>query len=285
MSMSTEQAQNQPPTPPPARKRPPGVVLACVAAIIIVVLGGSLFWMVRSKSSTPGVAKATPTATAMPTWEPTEVTPPALSIFYDTFANDSHGWSLGGNGGYYRILVNNTLILADTNPGTPIVEVVPTNNLDNYVISTDFTINQGDANDGTGVYLRGDSTLDHDYRIDINGDNTIDIAKEFLDSNQSAQSTLLFPRQHASYLKPPGQQNTLMVIMLGPTITVEINNLVVATVDDASYTNGQIALFARHGSTSSGVTVSFSRVEIDRLASPFATPTPTPTLTPTATAN
>ena len=43
------------------------------------------------------------------------------------------------------------------------------------------------------------------------------------------------------------------------------------------------ALFARHGGTSRSVTVSFSRLEIDRLASPFETPTPTPTLTPTPT--
>jgi hypothetical protein len=69
--------------------------------------------------------------------------------------------------------------------------------------------------------------------------------------------------------------------MVGPQIIVEINNIVVMTATDNSYTNGQITLFARHGVTSSGVTVSFTRVEIDHLTSQFMTPVPTPTLTAT----
>lgn len=206
-------------------------------------------------------------------------------MFYDTFISNSHGWPLGSNGGYFRIMTNDALILSDTNPNTPLVEAVPTiTNLDNYVVSTDFTINQGDANDGMGLYLRGDGTLDHDYRFDINGNNTFDVVKEYLDTNQSGQEVMLVPPTHSEYLRPPGHLNTLTVFMIGPSITVEINNIVVATANDAAYTNGQIALFARHGATSSGVTVSFTRFEIDRLASPFMTPVPTPTLTPTSTA-
>jgi hypothetical protein len=229
----------------------------------------------------------TATTTTLPTWVPTAITPPALSTFYDTFINNYHNWPLtplGSNDGYLRIMVNNSLILSNTNP-TPLIEAVPTlTNLDNYVVSTDFTINQGDANDGTGLYLRGDNTLDHDYRIDVNGNNTFDVAKEYLDTQQSQQETMLVPPTHTDILNPPGHTNTLTVILIGPTITVEINNIVVATVNDSSYTNGQIALFARHGATSSGVTISFTRFEIDRLASEFMTPVPTPTLTPTLTA-
>jgi hypothetical protein len=207
-------------------------------------------------------------------------------MFYDTFINDYHGWLLGSNGGYFRIMVNNSLILSDTNPDTPLVEAAPTlTNLDNYVVSTDFTISQGDGNDGTGLYLRGDSTLDHDYRVDINGNNTFDVAKEFLDTKQTAQQTMLVPPTYTNVLHPPGRSNTLTVILIGPALTIEMNNVVVATVNDLSYTNGQIALFARHGATSSGVTISFTRFEIDRLASPFMTPVPTPTLTPSVTAS
>lgn len=287
MSMSTEQAPNQPQGSP--RRRTPGMVLACVAVIVVIILGGSMFWMAHSKNSAPVTnhnKTATPTA-AMPTWTPTTIKPPLLSMFYDTFVNDYHGWPLGSNGGYFRILVNNALILSDTNPDTPLVESVPTiTNLDNYVVSADFTINQGDTNDGMGFYLRGDSTLDHDYRVDVNGNDTFDVAKEYLDTKQSGQEAMLVPATRTDYLNPPGQLNTLTVILIGPAITVEINNIVVASFNDLSYTNGQIALFARHGSTSNGVTVSFTRFEIDRLASQFMTPVPTltPTLTATATA-
>ena len=276
MSMSTEQAPNSSSGQP--RKRTPGLVLACVAVIVAMLIGSSLFWMARGKENSPaGSPKAKVTRVASPTWFPTPITPPALSMFYDTFINDYHGWPLGSNGGYFRILTNNALILSDTNPNTPLVESAPTlTNLDNYVVSTDFTVNQGDDHDGMGLYLRGDSTLDHDYRVDVNGDNTFDVAKEFLDNRQSAQETMLVPPTHTAVLHAPGQVNTLTVILIGPALTVEINNAVVTTVHDVSYTNGQIALFARHGASSNGVTISFTRFEIDRLAPPFAHPTPTP---------
>ena len=286
MPMLTERTKGQHPTMPPARKKVSALTLACVAVLLIALLGGSLFWLLRGDSGTSGRgtarATATPTAT-FPTWVPTEITPPAESLFYDTFVNNSHGWSLSGTDGLFRILVNNTMILADTNPETTLVESVPTStNLDDYMISADFTINQGDASDGTGLYLRGDSILAHDYRVDINGNNTFDVAKESLDANQAAQTTMLVAPQHTSLLNPPGKPNTLTVIMLGHTLTVVINNFALTTINDPSYTSGQVALFARHGDSSGGVTVSYSRIEIDHLASPFATPTPTPTLTPTA---
>lgn len=283
MSTSTEQAPNHP-LESPRRGKPSRAVLAYVAAITIVIIGGSMFWLTGSKSSSVVTHhQPTPTATSAPlTLTPNELTPSLLAIFYDTFPGNFRGWSLGSNGGYFRIMVNNSLILADTNPKSTLIESFPTiTNLDNYVVSIDFTINQGDANDGTGLYLRGDGTLDHDYRIDVNGNNTLDIAKEYLDSQQASQTNILAPSVHSEYLKPPGYHNTLTVIMIGPEITVEINNIVALTTRDPAYTNGQIALFARHGATSSGVTVSFTRVEIDRLASQFMTPVPTPTLTPT----
>jgi hypothetical protein len=286
MRMSTKQAKDHPPTLPSVRKRTSLVVLICVAVMILALVGGSLLWLLRDDSLPPGrITKATPdaTATGVPTWVPTQITPPAESFFYDTFVNNSHGWSLSGDSGYFRLLVDNMLILANINSNTTLVESVPASTtLDNYLVSIDFTINQGDAHDSTGLYLRGDSNLDHDYRVDINGDGTIDIAKEWLDSNQIPQVTMLFPPQRASDLHPLGTQNTLTIIMINDTITVLINNLAVTTVSDSSYTNGQIALFAHHGKSSSGITVSFSLVEIDHLASLFPTPVLTPTITPAA---
>ncbi|HEX7737835.1 MAG TPA: family 16 glycoside hydrolase [Ktedonobacteraceae bacterium] len=288
MSTSTEQAPDQPSALP--RRRPSGMVLACAAVIVMIIVGGSLFWLAQSRKNAPAVShhRATATATSsLPPRTPTTLHPSRLAYFFDTFAANFHGWSLASNGGYYRIMVNNSLILADTNPNSTLVESFPTvTNLDNYVVSVDFTINQGDANDSVGLYLRGDGTLDHDYRIDINGNNTIDLAREYLDAKQIGQTDMLIPPALSAYLKPPGQANTLTVFMIGSEITVEMNDIVVMTATDPAYTNGQIALFVHHATTSrSGVTASFTRAEIDRLASPFMTPVPTPspisTLIPT----
>jgi Domain of Unknown Function (DUF1080) len=290
MSTSTEQAENRPPVHPPAapKKRISLAAIVCGGLAIIALVGGSLLWLLQGSAKPAGKAvRATPTATATstPTWAPTQTTPPADAIFYDTFANNYHGWSQIGDNVEYRLLTDNMLILVNKNPNTPLIESVPPNTpFSNYQISVDFSINQGDARDSTGLYLRGDSNLDHDYRVDVNGNGTIDIVKEWLDENLTQQTTTLYAPHRASYLKPLYQQNTLTVIMLDSTIVVEVNGFVLATVYDSSYTDGQIALFARHGKTSSGINVSFTRVEIDRLASPtdMLTPTPTPTISPTA---
>lgn len=278
MSTSTEQEPTPASVPPTRRKRPSRLVLVCLAIAVVILLGGSLFgilWKRGNGTSGGAQAAASPTPTATPTWMPTAVTPPPNSLFYDTFQNNSHGWSLASNDGYYRILVNNSLILANTNPNTPMIESVPTStNLTDYMISADFTINRGDAHDSVGLYLRGDSTLDHDYRIDINGNKTLDVVKEWLDpqATQPDQETMLRNPIHTSLLNPLGQSNTLSVTLLGPKLTIVLNNETLFTLIDSSYTSGQAALFVRHGSSSSGVNVSFSRVEIDSLA----TPTPTP---------
>jgi hypothetical protein len=218
-----------------------------------------------------------------PTWIPTQVTPPARSIFYDTFVNNSHGWSLSGAGdnasGYYRILVNNSLILAATKPYTTLVESINTSTeLTDYVISADFTINQVGNYDSIGFYLRGDSNLDNDYRIDINGDNTFDIVKEWLDKSSDQveeKSIMLVPPRLTHLLNSPGQANNLSVIMIGSTIVVSLNKIVAAQISDRSYTNGQVALFAHSGGSKNGVLVSFTCVEIDSLAFPQETPVPT----------
>src|SRR5690348_8890411 len=118
MPTSTERARDQQPPALPARRRVSALTLAGVAILLAALLGGSLFWLFsnRGGAAGKGAAKATVTAkaTTVPTWAPTEVTPPAESFFYDTFDNNSHGWSLSGTDGLFRILVNNTLILADT---------------------------------------------------------------------------------------------------------------------------------------------------------------------------
>jgi hypothetical protein len=259
-------------------KRKPTIVIACFISLVLVLVGASLFWALRTKSIQSATkAPVLATATAFPTWTPTPITPPAGSLFYDTFADNSHGWSVSGEAGYYRILVDNLLILADTHPDTFLVEPVPTENLElkDYVVNVDFTINQGDQDDSTGIYLRGDSVLDHDYRVDINSNGTIDVVKEWLGAEQTPQTTLLVPPQASPFLRPPGKSNQLSVIMLGPTITVSINNVVVTMISDSSYASGQVALFAHAGTISTaGIVVSFTKVEIDELTSPLLTPTP-----------
>lgn len=274
MSMSTEQAEGTPPPPiQPRRKLSLGLILFIIPLLLLLIGGGFLFSTQGKRNAVPTVTVPSPSPTATTT-PPTQPTPPG-ALFYDRFAANDHGWSLSTQAGYLRILTDNKLILSDTNPNTTLVESLPINaSLDNDLIIVNFTLHQGDGNDTIGLYLRGDSNLDHDYRVDINGDGTFDIARESLDQNNQAISTMLVPPQHSSMLAPPGQPNLLTVVMLGTTLTLSLNNTVVGSVSDPEYSAGQIALFARHGATSPTVTVSFSLVEVARLVPPIDTPTP-----------
>ncbi len=289
MDTSTERAEKQPLVPHLGRNKRSVAVLAYVAVLIFSLVGGSVFWLVRANNLISGHTNKNhvlAAATLSPTWIPTVITPPAAATFYDTFVNNEHGWSLSGTNGDLRMLTNNLLILANLNPNATLIESVPTSTtLNNYVVSIDFTLNQGDAHDSTGLYVRGDSLLDHDYRINIIGNKTVDIAKEWLDSTQTPQSTMLVSPQTTKLLNPPGNPNTLTVFLIDQTITVLLNNVTLTTITDSAYSSGQVALFVQHGSNPKGAIFSFSRVEIDHLASPFATPGPTFHLIPNSINN
>jgi hypothetical protein len=116
-----------------------------------------------------------------------------------------------------------------------------------------------------GVYVRGDSNLDHDYRIDFNGDGTFDIAKEYLDQQSMPQEMLLVGPKRVPELRPAGQYNTVTATLQGPLLSVALNNALIGSVSDSDYTSGQIALFVRHGATSAAVTMSIRTLEVDGL--------------------
>src|SRR5260370_7606553 len=163
-------------------------------------------------------------------------TPQAQVVFYDNFINNALGWSNVSTAGYYRTVKSRKLILTNTNPGTTLIESLPTNAIyDNFTVSVDLTILKAGGNDSTGIYIRGDSNLDHDYRIDLNGDGTFDIAKEYLDSKNHPQSIFLDGPRNSSALNPPGAQNTITVIVDCSQLQLFLNNVKVTPVNATNY--------------------------------------------------
>ena len=232
-----------------------------------MVISGTIFFYVQGKSSktssngnsavSPTVRKATPAPTPTPT-----VLSTPQPLFFDDFTNGSKGWYLGSASGYTRVIDDNTLTLADSNH-TILTESLPTSTTFNdFMVNITFTILQANQDDSVGLYLRGDSNLDHDYRIDIYGNNTYAISKEFLDASKSPQVQFLVSPTGASALKPAGQQNTITVMMKGPELVLLVNGAIVNSVIDSDYTSGQIALFVQNSETSSEVEASFSSVVV-----------------------
>lgn len=242
-------------------------ITSIVFVFLALSIGGfALLQISKGKGTTLTTHTETPTPTPSSTAIYLE-TPPPQAVFYDTFKNNALGWSLSNANGYYRVLKSGELTLGNTNPGVTLIESLPTNAIyDNFIVSVDFTILKADRNDRAGIYVRGDSNMDHDYRIDINGDNTIDIAKEYLDSNNNPRTTLLEAPRGSPALNPPGEQNTIKLVMTGSRLILFINGVEVSSITDGDYNTGQVALFVHAGENSNGVSMLVSRVEIDKLS-------------------
>jgi hypothetical protein len=236
-----------------------------------------------SVTATATATEPNSTATATPSPSPTPSSTPQ-PLFSDYFVNNDKGWLVGESAGtgYNRTIDLNGLTLSATNHKI-LIESLPGNNMyDDFLLETTFTFEPGNTSDKMGIYIRGDSNLDHDYRIDIEGNNTYAISKESLNEDRKPVTTYLATPTHTPALKPLGQENTLKLITKGPTILLMINDQQVSSVTDADYTRGQVALFVQNGSTSSGVLSMFGHILIYPVPEELPYATGTEQETPTA---
>jgi hypothetical protein len=208
-------------------------------------------------TATIGTPIQVPSVTFMTTPSPTP-----QPLFSDYFIDNSNGWLIGDARGYKQQISDGTLSLSVTNHKI-LVESLPLNSaFGDFLLTTIFTFQQGNKDDRIGLFLRGDSTLDRNYRIDIDGNNTYKISKEGLDTQRNPVTTLLVGPTTTTALKPLGQTNELTVIMKEATLMLIINGIVVKSISDPDYTQGQTALFVQHGENSKGVLAVFHSIEL-----------------------
>ena len=237
-------------------------ILALIVCIFLLIL--SIFISIN-KDQVHSTSDSSITKTPSITPEYLD-TPPAQAEFYDTFQNNAQNWSVANTSGYVREISPGGLTLTNTNQNTTLVESLPTNSLfANCTIIADLRILKVGPNDSVGIFFRGDTNLQHDYRVDLYGDGEIDIVKEYLDSTNNPQLVVLARARTSSILKPQGDQNTISLTINGPLIRLYVNNVKVSFVTDSDYTSGQVALFATLDSNSSKISVLFSRVQIDKI--------------------
>lgn len=237
-------------------------VIAAVALLMLLILSSVILYFFLDKGNAQGRTNqngSSPVATATPSLTPSATPQP---LFYDDFTGQNNGWYLNNTAGYMRLMVNDSLTLSDTNHDV-LIESLPTDKtFSDFVLSVVFTVEQASDNDSVGVYVRGDANLDHDYRVDIYGNQSFSVSKESLDTQQDPQSDFLVSPTPTTFLNPLGQQNVLTVIMNGPAMTIRINGSIAAALTDTDYTSGQIALFVQDSHSSSEVTASFSSVAV-----------------------
>ena len=239
-------------------------VLLAVLCLLIIVVSGGVFYLLRDGESRSKIAGNEITPTIPPTIQALTATATAQRqpLFFDDFVNSNKGWSLSSVSGYTRKIEHNGLTLADQNHKI-LTESLPTSEtFTNFMVTVSLTLNWGSGSDSVGLYVRGDSYLDHDYRLDLYGNNTYAISKEFLDANGTPQTTFLVKPTATSALRPVGKQNIITVLMNGAHMVLLINSVVVSTANDPDYAAGQIALFVQNSDVSDGVEASFSRIAV-----------------------
>jgi hypothetical protein len=252
-----------------SRKISPWIILS-----LVIIIGGSIAIVTTVQNSearfatTHKTVQSTSTANILKTPLPTMIDDtPTLSatpapLFDEDFVDNTKGWPITDSSDYTRTLDNNELTLAVTNHKI-LTETVPASTtFGDCTINIDFTLLKADALDSVGIYVRGDSLLFHDYRIDIFGDNTVALSKEYLDLEKKPQTLQFEKTPRIPALTSIGKLNTLTVIMKGPYVMVQINGTTVKTLVDSDYMRGQIALFVDNGPTSDGVMATFSHVQI-----------------------
>lgn len=231
-----------------------------VVILLLVIFASSVFAFFytfgrgadeNGKSATATTQHGTPVST-----RPSIARP----LFTSDFSDPDAGWAVGSASGYTRNISNGTLTLANENH-TTLTESLPTNlTFDDFSLTMTFTLLQATSGDSVGLYVRGDTNLDHDYRIDFSMDGTYDICKEFLDQQNIPQETFLQPATYTPSLRPPGEPNTITVMMKGPDMVLIINKHTIHPVSDPDYASGQIALFVHNSLASNKVEATFSSV-------------------------
>ncbi|MDQ6660918.1 MAG: DUF1080 domain-containing protein [Chloroflexota bacterium] len=235
------------------------ILISSCLAILVLSLGLFAALENAGKAGHTSVPSSGTTSANMAT---STLQTPVQPLFFDNFADTSKGWYLGDFGGYTRTIHNNMLTLADSNHQVLTESLPTTTSFDDFALTVTFTLLEATPDDSVGIYLRGDSYLDHDYRLDFFDNNTYAVSKEFLDKDKVPAATFLLRPTATPFLHPSGQRNTITVMMKAAKLVLMINNEVVNSVIDMDYRSGQIALFVKNAATSNRVRASFSNIVI-----------------------
>jgi hypothetical protein len=242
-------------------KKGPNIgLLVGVGVLLLVLIGGGVLLLAGGKKAPTQGATSSSTTTASKNATAAAGTASAVQpLFADTFADNSKGWDLS-NG---ATISNHALTLATTGQNAFVNEFLPVSNpFGDFLLKVTYTVEQGDQNDFAALSLRTDTNFNHEYHVELSPQQMFEIGKSYVDSNNKVQEKALVPFTNSSLLKPIGQENTVVVVMKGNHLVMEINGTVVESISDSDYSSGQIALYAYHANTSDGVKVSFTNVSV-----------------------
>jgi hypothetical protein len=215
------------------------VLLGVLFLIVVIVAGGGYLFFHRSQSQYCSTAHG--------------------ALFCDDFADNSKGWNTRSDATQTIVIQDNMLVLTSaTGVRRGIREFLPTNRLfDDFMLTFTYTLLDAKTQ-SVGAFVRADNKLSSGYSATIRSDGTALIVKAAGGSGPVAPLVLLATGVKVASLKPAGEQNTMTLIMKGPTLVLLMNGSVVTRVSDSDFTTGSIALEVSQGKVAFGSVAVYS---------------------------
>ena len=189
-------------------------------------------------------------------------------LFVDKFINDSSGWNQQSVPGSYTVTLGSGVLALENDKQSLLWESLPgTMTYNNFQLTINARLSKGDQNNGYGVYIRGAANGGNDlatyYRFELYGDGSYAIFKGTTDAAGKTVDTKLVDFLLNSAIAKKGNTNRIRIIARGPKLSFIVNDHLLQTVTDTSYTSGSIALFVSNlPEAKPGVQVQFSNLAV-----------------------
>ncbi|GAC1464038.1 MAG: hypothetical protein PVSMB2_29530 [Ktedonobacteraceae bacterium] len=189
-------------------------------------------------------------------------------LFLDKFADDGSGWNLQSVPGNYAVTVGNGALSLESDKQNLLWEPLPgTRTFTNFQLVANATLSKGDQNNGYGFYIRGAANQGNElatyYRFELYGDGSYAIFKGSTDATGKTVDTKLVNFLLNRAIAKKGKSNQIRIIARGSKLSFIVNNHLLQTVKDNSYSSGSIALFVSNlPEAKPGAQAQFSQLSI-----------------------
>ena len=189
-------------------------------------------------------------------------------LFSDRFITDSSGWNQQSIPGSYAVKVGSGVLSLENDKHSLLWEPLPgTTTYSNFQLTATATLTKGDQNNGYGFYIRGAANQGNElatyYRFELYGDGSYAIFKGSTDANGKTVDTKLVNFLINPVIAKKGMPNHIRIVARGPRMSFIVNNHILQTVVDSSYSTGSIALFVSNlPEAKPGAQVQFSQLAI-----------------------
>ena len=194
--------------------------------------------------------------------------PKVVPLFADSFLNDASGWNLQNSPGNYAVSVGNGTFTMQIAKNKLLWEPLPGMiSYGDFTLTVNAVLAKGDQNNGYGLYIRGAAGQGNDlatyYRFELYGDSSYAIFKGTVDHNGNSTTTKIVNYTLSSAIQKQGKINHIMILAKGASMSFIVNDQLLKTFTDTSYTTGSIALFASNlPEAKPGIQVQFSLLAI-----------------------